>query len=336
MVLGFFLSLVSHAALWGGLKFLRSKGFNIRRVVLIGSRELVTQVCEKLSHEKSMGYEVIQMWEVSQIPENFEAWWSVNHPDEIWMVVSLAELAGLQDRLTLFRFSTANIRIIPDLSGLNLLNYSMGQLQGMPVLTLRSTPMQGMNRVIKSVEDKVISGLIVLMISPVLLAIALAVKLSSPGPIFYRQDRVSLNNKPFQMLKFRSMPVDAESTTGAVWAKPGETRATKVGAFLRKTSLDELPQFLNVLKGDMSIVGPRPERPMLIEKFKQEIPGYMQKHMVKAGITGWAQINGWRGNTDLKKRIEYDLYYIEHWSLWFDLKIIFLTLFKGFVNKNAY
>jgi putative colanic acid biosynthesis UDP-glucose lipid carrier transferase len=251
-------------------------------------------------------------------------------------VVSLSEIAGLQDRLTLFRFSTANIRIIPDLSGLNILNYSMGQLQGMPVLTLRSTPMQGLNRVIKALEDKLISGLIVLLISPFLLTIALAVKLSSPGPIFYRQERVSLNNKTFQMLKFRSMPVDAESATGAVWAKAGENRATKVGAFLRKTSLDELPQFLNVLRGEMSIVGPRPERPVLIEQFKQDIPGYMQKHMVKAGITGWAQVNGWRGNTDLKKRIEYDLYYIEHWSLWFDLKIIFLTIFKGFVNKNAY
>jgi putative colanic acid biosynthesis UDP-glucose lipid carrier transferase len=336
MALGFFLSLSVHAVLWGGLKFLRSKGFNIRRILVIGSGDLVRKVCEKLNREKSMGYEIVQVWEFTEVPEDFDGWWSANHPDEIWIVVSLSEIAGLQDRLTLFRFSTANIRIIPDLSGLNILNYSMGQLQGMPVLTLRSTPMQGLNRVIKALEDKLISGLIVLLISPFLLTIALAVKLSSPGPIFYRQERVSLNNKTFQMLKFRSMPVDAESATGAVWAKAGENRATKVGAFLRKTSLDELPQFLNVLRGEMSIVGPRPERPVLIEQFKQDIPGYMQKHMVKAGITGWAQVNGWRGNTDLKKRIEYDLYYIEHWSLWFDLKIIFLTIFKGFVNKNAY
>jgi len=138
------------------------------------------------------------------------------------------------------------------------------------------------------------------------------------------------------MLKFRSMPVDAESGSGAVWAKTGETRATRVGAFLRKTSLDELPQFLNVLMGDMSIVGPRPERPIFVDRFKEEIPAYMKKHLVKAGITGWAQVNGWRGSTDLQRRIECDIYYIENWSLLFDLRIILLTLFKGFIHKNAY
>jgi len=154
--------------------------------------------------------------------------------------------------------------------------------------------------------------------------------------VFYRQERVSWNNKTFWMYKFRSMPVDAEKTTGAVWAKPGETRSTRVGAFLRKTSFDELPQFINVLFGDMSIVGPRPERPIFVEQFKHQIPDYMKKHMVKAGITGWAQVNGWRGSTDLAKRIEYDIHYIENWSLKFDLQIIGLTVIKGFVNKNAY
>ncbi|HEY0334200.1 MAG TPA: exopolysaccharide biosynthesis polyprenyl glycosylphosphotransferase, partial [Stenotrophomonas sp.] len=181
-----------------------------------------------------------------------------------------------------------------------------------------------------------LAGLILMAISPLMLVLAAAVKLSSPGPVFYRQERMSWNNKTFWMLKFRSMPVDAEQGTGAVWAKAGECRATRVGAFLRKTSLDELPQFLNVLKGDMSIVGPRPERPVFVHKFKQEIPAYMKKHMVKAGITGWAQVNGWRGSTDLCKRIECDLFYIENWSLWFDIKIVFLTLFKGFVHRNAY
>ncbi|HFC54265.1 MAG TPA: undecaprenyl-phosphate glucose phosphotransferase, partial [Gammaproteobacteria bacterium] len=147
---------------------------------------------------------------------------------------------------------------------------------------------------------------------------------------------VSWNGTPFQMLKFRSMPVEVEKETGAVWARAGENRATRFGAMLRRTSLDELPQFINVLKGEMSVVGPRPERPVFVEKFKDEIPLYMQKHLVKAGITGWAQVNGWRGDTDLKKRIEYDLYYIENWSLWFDLKIIILTLARGFMHENAY
>lgn len=196
--------------------------------------------------------------------------------------------------------------------------------------------MRGFNRYIKAIEDRVLSCLILILISPILFLLTIGVKLSSPGPIFYRQKRLSWNGQEFEMLKFRSMPVDAESHTGAVWAKKEDNRATKFGSFLRKTSLDELPQFINVLKGDMSIVGPRPERPEFVEKFKHDIPNYMQKHLVKAGITGWAQIHGWRGNTDLKKRIECDLYYIENWSLWLDLKIIFTTIFKGFIGKNAY
>ena len=196
--------------------------------------------------------------------------------------------------------------------------------------------MDGVNRWVKAIEDKFLSAIILLLISPIMVIIALAVKISSPGPVLYRQERLSWNGRQFHMYKFRSMPIDAESQTGAVWASDGEKRATRVGAFLRRTSLDELPQFWNVLKGDMSIVGPRPERPVFVKRFKDEVPSYMQKHMVKAGITGWAQVNGWRGNTDLEKRIEHDLYYIDNWSLWLDLKIILMTLFKGFVHKNAY
>ncbi|HEC05861.1 MAG TPA: exopolysaccharide biosynthesis polyprenyl glycosylphosphotransferase, partial [Thiolapillus brandeum] len=171
--------------------------------------------------------------------------------------------------------------------------------------------------------------------SPLMIVLAIGVKVSSPGPVFYRQERVGRNGKPFEMLKFRSMPIDTEKN-GVQWGGSKDKANTAFGAFIRKVSLDELPQFFNVLIGDMSIVGPRPERTIFVEKFKDEIPDYMKKHMVKAGITGWAQINGWRGDTDLAKRIECDLYYIENWSLWFDLKIIFLTLFKGFVHKNAY
>ncbi len=196
--------------------------------------------------------------------------------------------------------------------------------------------MDGFNRVIKNIEDKVFASLILLFISPVFILIMIGVKLSSPGPVFFRQKRIGWNNKEITILKFRSMPIDAEKYSGPVWAKAGEQRATRFGQFLRSISLDELPQFINVLKGDMSIVGPRPERPHFVAQFKDKIPGYMKKHMVKAGITGWAQVNGWRGNTDIKKRLEYDLYYIEHWSLWLDIKIILLTLFKGFVHKNAY
>jgi putative colanic acid biosynthesis UDP-glucose lipid carrier transferase len=196
--------------------------------------------------------------------------------------------------------------------------------------------MVGANRVLKAIEDRILAALILLLISPIFIPIALAVKMSSPGPIFYRQKRVGWNGNEFEMLKFRSMPVNAEAGTGPVWASKGDGRATKIGQFLRKTSLDELPQFINVLKGEMSIVGPRPERKVFVDEFKEKIPRYMQKHLVKAGITGWAQVNGWRGNTSLEKRIEYDLYYIEHWSLFLDIKIIFLTIFRGFINRNAY
>ena len=168
-----------------------------------------------------------------------------------------------------------------------------------------------------------------------MLALAIGVKLSSPGPIFFRQQRLSWNGRVFNILKFRSMPVDVEHA-GILWGNAKNKKVTPLGAFMRRTSLDELPQFINVLRGDMSIVGPRPERPIFVDQFKYEIPGYMQKHLVQAGITGWAQVNDWRGDTDLHKRIEYDLYYIENWSLFFDLKIILLTIFKGFTYKNAY
>jgi putative colanic acid biosynthesis UDP-glucose lipid carrier transferase len=196
--------------------------------------------------------------------------------------------------------------------------------------------MDGANRYIKAAEDRILTLIILSLIAPFMLLIGIGVKLSSPGPVFYRQERLGWNGEVFTMYKFRTMPVDVERETGAIWSRSGEKRATKFGAFLRKTSLDELPQFFNVLKGDMSIVGPRPERAVFVDKFKDEIPDYMKKHLVKAGVTGWAQVNGWRGDSDLKKRIECDMFYIENWSFWFDLKIILLTLVKGFVHKNAH
>ena len=190
-------------------------------------------------------------------------------------------------------------------------------------------------KILKRIEDIVLSIIIISLISPIMLIVAIGVKVTSPGPIFYRQTRVTLNNKNFGMLKFRSMPIDTEKN-GVQWGASKSKINTKFGHFIRASSLDELPQFLNVLKGDMSVVGPRPERDIFIDKFAQDIPNYMDKHEVKAGITGWAQINGWRGDTSLEKRIEFDLYYINNWTLWLDIKIIFLTIFKGFINKNAY
>jgi len=204
----------------------------------------------------------------------------------------------------------------------------------MPVINMSVSPMKGANAIVKWLEDKLLSIFILLLISPLMLIIAFAVKLSSSGPVFYRQERISWNGKRFQMLKFRSMPTDSDKDI--VWGHAKSKHPTRVGQFLRKTSLDELPQFINVLKGDMSIVGPRPERTVFVEQFKYEIDSYMQKHLVQAGITGWAQVNGWRGDTCLQTRVKYDLYYVEHWSLWFDLKIIFMTLFKTLNHGDSH
>jgi putative colanic acid biosynthesis UDP-glucose lipid carrier transferase len=195
--------------------------------------------------------------------------------------------------------------------------------------------MSGINRIVKAIEDYALASLLLMVASPLMVLIALGVKLSSPGPVFYRQDRVTWNGERFSMLKYRTMPIDAEAASGPVWSSKGERRATPFGGFLRRTSLDELPQLINVLMGEMSLVGPRPERPEFVERFRQEIPGYMQKHLVKAGITGWAQVNDLRGDSDLGQRIQYDLYYIDNWSLWFDLRILVLTLWHILKSDNA-
>jgi putative colanic acid biosysnthesis UDP-glucose lipid carrier transferase len=230
----------------------------------------------------------------------------------------------------------AHVCMVPDVLQYDILNSRITHVDGLPVLHLIDEAPLEFRRVLKRAFDIAFSLGVLILISPLFAALAIGVKLSSPGPIFYRQERMSLNGQRFQMLKFRSMPIDAEAGTGAVWAKPGEKRATPFGALLRRTSLDELPQFLNVLRGDMSVVGPRPERPVFIEEFKDSIPQYMLRHKVRAGITGWAQVNGWRGNTSLEKRIEHDIYYIRHWSMMLDVKIMWMTVWKGFVDDNAY
>jgi putative colanic acid biosynthesis UDP-glucose lipid carrier transferase len=336
---------LSHA-----LRIMRANGLNKRRIVIIGAGVIGRRVATALLRTEWAGYEILGFFDdkpglegerivgikVHSSMEKLREITERGHIDEVWVALPLSAEERLKEILYDLRHSTASIRFVPDIFGLQLINHSIAEVAGLPVLNITESPMQGLNRFIKYLEDKLIAALILLLISPFMLILAIGVKLSSPGPVFYRQERVSWNGKSFMMLKFRSMPVNCEVETGAVWATAGECRATRFGSFLRRTSLDELPQFINVLMGNMSIVGPRPERPFFVERFKEEVPGYMKKHMVKAGITGWAQVNGWRGDTDLEKRIEYDLYYIENWSLWFDLKIIFKTLFTGFVNKNAY
>jgi exopolysaccharide biosynthesis polyprenyl glycosylphosphotransferase len=201
---------------------------------------------------------------------------------------------------------------------------------------LRESPLYGWNRLTKRVFDVVFSTAVLVLLAPLMLLVAAAIRLSSPGPVLFRQQRMGLDGQPFTMVKFRTMPVDAEIVTGPVWAREGDPRRTRLGRLLRRLSLDELPQFVNVLRGEMSVVGPRPERPMFVEQFRRTVPGYMLRHKVKSGITGWAQVHGLRGNTSLDERIRYDLEYIEHWSIWLDLRIIALTVGRVLFDRNAY
>ena len=332
-----------------GLRWLRSHGFNQRHIVVMGSNNLGGEVVRRLVKNPWMGLQVavffcteapvpgVRIYRVPVIEgtEDIAAYVAREKIDQVWIAMPFRDEDKVKSLLHELRHSTVDIRYVPDLYGFRMMNHSLSEVAGLPVIDLSVSPMDGTNRIIKALEDRVLTLLILLLISPLMIFVAIGVKLSSPGPVFYRQERVGWNGKTFMMFKFRSMPVNVEGS-GVQWGGAKNKQVTPFGAFLRKSSLDELPQFINVLKGDMSIVGPRPERPMFVEKFKDEIPDYMKKHLVKAGITGWAQINGWRGDTDLAKRIEHDLYYIENWSLWFDLRIILLTVFKGFINKNAY
>lgn len=236
--------------------------------------------------------------------------------------------------LELLSNELVGVKVLPDFGRYSTFTYGADHECGIPLLVFNQAPTGASERAVKRTIDVVVSAAVLTLGFPLYALLALLVKLSSKGPIFYSQIRVGADGKVFTLYKYRSMRTDAEAKTGAVWAKPGDNRTTKVGAWLRKTSLDELPQFFNVLRGDMSLVGPRPERPVFVEQFRESIPKYMLRHRMKSGITGWAQINGWRGNTSIEERIKHDLYYIGHWSHRFDLKILLLTLFR--VNRNAY
>jgi putative colanic acid biosynthesis UDP-glucose lipid carrier transferase len=332
------------------LRELRRRGYNRRHIVIVSAGRLGRDIALRLARAQWSGLSVRAFYDdkpelagtrVEGIPvrgpiDNLARDLAVEPVDQIWIALPLRSESRIQELLTQLRQHSVEVRLVPDLFNFVLLNHSVTEVAGLPVINLTESPLSGVNRVIKGTEDIVLSMLLLLAASPAILLIALGVKLSSHGPVFYRQERVTWNGERFQMLKFRTMPVDAEAATGPVWARAGEQRATAFGSFLRRSSLDELPQLINVLKGDMSLVGPRPERPEFVERFRQQIPGYMQKHLVKGGITGWAQVNDLRGDTDLTRRIEYDLYYIDNWSLMFDLRILCLTLWHILTSHNAH
>jgi len=338
-------SLLSHLLRW-----LRAHGWSQGRIVMVGLNQMAVAVSHQLNHSSWAGLQVVGYVDdpsdtqfvagdfypprLGQL-EDLAAIVTREAIDEVW--VAFPGESRAEQALHELRHLPVSIRLVIDCFAFKQSKFlSLNTVAGIPTLDVSVSPLHGINRYAKEIEDRLLAFILLVLASPVMLLIAVGVKLSSRGPVFYRQERVGWNNRRFTMLKFRSMPVDAEAKTGPVWAKPGENRATAFGGFLRKTSLDELPQLLNVLKGDMSLVGPRPERPDFVEVFKEQVPNYMKKHMVKAGITGWAQVNGWRGDTDLNRRIEHDLYYIQHWSVWFDLEIALRTLLVGFISKNAY
>ena len=257
--------------------------------------------------------------------------------DEIAITLSLKEYENLEKIVAACEKSGVHTKFIPDYNNIIPTRPYTEDLQGLPVINIRHVPLNNLlNATIKRMMDIAGALVAIVIFSPVMLITAILIKLTSPGPLIYSQERVGLHNRTFKMYKFRSMEVQAPSAERTKWTTPNDPRVTPVGRFIRKTSIDEMPQFFNILKGDMSLVGPRPERPFFVERFKEEIPRYMVKHQVRPGLTGWAQVNGYRGDTSITKRIEHDLYYIENWSLGFDFKILFLTIFKGFINKNAY
>jgi putative colanic acid biosynthesis UDP-glucose lipid carrier transferase len=315
-----------------GLTPLLRRNLHPKRVALIGSGIVANDLVKQLKNNPKSEY-VLALELTSPKTGDIE---SLGNQilDEIWIALPIHEANQLPTIIQQLQFSAANIKYVPDLFTFRLINHGSTEVLGVQMLNLNSSPFTGENLILKSIEDFMLSLAILICISPLLIFVAIAVKLTSPGPIFYRQERVGLNGKPFMMLKFRSMPVDIEKD-GAHWGGSDNKVAHPLAKWMRRLNLDELPQFINVLKGQMSIVGPRPERTEFIGQFRDQIPNYMKKHLVKAGITGWAQVHGLRGDTDLHKRIEYDLFYIENWSIWLDLKIILMTSIQTIQAKKA-
>ncbi len=328
------------------LSYLRRKGKNLRRIVVIGDRETAEKFLRKVQDNRELGYVTVgyigerqnsgisldYLGSYEEIPRIIEE----NSVDQVYIALDSNQQSDLKRINHLLAEQMVDLNIVPDIYHTLNINPEILDLDGMPIIALRQSSVEGWNRVLKRSFDIMGAAFGIVLLTPLWMLMPILIKIFSPGPIFYMQERMGLDGRSFNMLKFRSMRVNAEEKTGAVWAQKDDDRRTPLGAFMRETSLDEIPQLFNVFVGSMSLVGPRPERPVFIEEFKKSIPNYMLRHKMKAGITGWAQVNGWRGNTSLEKRIEYDIYYLTHWSIWFDLKIIFKTFFTGIKNPNAY
>ena len=335
------------------LRGLRARGYNRKRIAIAVASDLGRQVCAQLQAQPGLGIEVVGYVDdrgTERLSPSLDAplLGNIDHIaliaeqhdlDQVWLAMPFRAEGRIRHILHELRHSTVDIQLVPDVFQFFLMNQSLDEIGGIPVHTLTSSPMQGVNRWLKAAEDRALAAFILLLISPLLLAIALAVRMSSPGPVIFKQRRHGWNGKPIEVWKFRTMFIH-DASHGIKLATKNDPRVTPIGSFLRRTSLDELPQFINVLQGRMSIVGPRPHPIEINNAYKDSVDRYMLRHKVKPGITGWAQVNGLRGELDtpdkMERRVQHDLYYIEHWSLWFDLRIVVMTVFKGFVNENAY
>ncbi len=331
------------------LQAIRRRGYNLKDVLVVGAGTLGRRVLRVLHDHRELGFRLAGVLsrhaekvgeEIEGTPiigtlDDLERLLSERRVDQVVIALPLEEQGALPGLMGVLSASTADVKVVPDLVQYVTLSGGVEEFGGLPVLSLQHGPMQGWNGVSKRLFDAIFCTLALLVASPLMLACALLVRLESAGPILYRQERMGMDGRRFDILKFRTMRTDAEAG-GARFASPGDPRVTRAGAWMRKLSLDELPQLWNVLCGDMSLVGPRPERPVFIEEFRRQIPRYQLRHKVKAGITGWAQVNGLRGQTSIEKRIEFDLYYIENWSLMLDVKILARTVAGGFLSKNAY
>lgn len=329
------------------LRAARRRGLNLRRALVVGGAGPAAEIVEALRRRPDTGVQVLGMVGDKGHDGHTPAPWLGRfeelravldrHPvDLVFLALPYGELPRLPALLQEIGDDPVTIHLVPDVYGLASLRGGVEEFEGVPLIHLRESPLHGWNRVLKRALDLSVGGFALLVVAPLMGLIALAIRWTSPGPVLLRQERMGLDGRRFTMLKFRTMRADAEAETGPVWATADDPRRTRLGAWLRRFSLDELPQLVNVLRGEMSLVGPRPERPVFVEEFRRRFPGYMLRHKVKAGMTGWAQVNGWRGNTSLEKRLEFDLYYIERWSLGFDLKILAQTLWRGVFGKNAY
>ncbi|MCA1828166.1 MAG: undecaprenyl-phosphate glucose phosphotransferase [Myxococcales bacterium] len=331
------------------LQALRRRGYNLRYILVLGAGRLARQVLEQVDLHKELGFRPVGCLSVTRkrvgtsvagtevigTVRDLPGVLAQKTVDQVLVALPSRSMHHLPRIMEVCADTTVDVKLVPDVYQYATLFGGLEEFGGLPIVNLQSTGMLGINAFAKRIFDVIFSSIFLILLSPLLVVLTVLVKATSPGPVLFTQERVGLDGRPFQMLKFRTMRIDAEAN-GPQFAQAQDPRATPIGGWLRRTSIDELPQLWNVFLGDMSLVGPRPERPVFIERFRRRIPRYQLRHMVKAGMTGWAQIHGLRGNTSIQKRVEYDLYYIEHWSLLLDLRILARTVAFGFLSRNAY